>query len=284
MNRPLRWVLTIAGVLLASGLVAVALGSWRFSRLVSDDVAMLRDGAQAGRGSVVTEEMLVDFPDPVRRYLTYTGVVGRPLAREVFIRQTGRMRSNPGQRWMPLRAKVTYTVDPPGFVWPGTMHLGLLPLARARDMYRGGRGSMLVKAGALVTVVDARGEEMDRGAMMRFLNEMAWFPTAFLGDNVSFEPIDANAARVTFTDHGRSVSGTLFIDDEGRLTAFEAKQYRTVNGRFDLEDWSTRVTAYGELGGLRLPISGTAVWKLAEGEFTYAELTFTEVRYDEVGR
>jgi len=281
MRRVLRWLLAAVALLVVGALVAVALGSWRFGRMVDRETAALLAEASAGSDRVITESMLAPLPDPVRRYLTYAGVVGKPIPRSIHLEQTGRMRAKPGDAWTPLNADVTYTVDPSGFVWSGTMHRGPLPIARARDMYRGGNGGMLVKAGGLITVVDARWEAMDRAAMMRFLNEIMWFPTAYLSDKISFEPIDANTARVTFTDHGRDVSGTLRVDDVGRLIVFEAQQYRTVDGRMELEDWSTRVTGYGELGGLRLPVSGRAVWGLRDGDFAYLELTVSAARYDD---
>jgi hypothetical protein len=115
---------------------------------------------------------------------------------------------------------------------------------------------MLIKAASLFTVDDAEGPEMDQGEMVRYLSEMMWFPSAFLEDNISFETIDARSSRVTLTDHGRSATGTLFFDTEGRLTEFVALRYAGV-GR-DLETWSAPVTAYGELAGLRLPVRAKA--------------------------
>jgi hypothetical protein len=98
---------------------------------------------------------------------------------------------------------------------------------------------MLIKAGSLFTVADSRGEEMDQGSMMHYLSEMIWFPTVFLAENVSFELVDENSARVTLTDGGRSATGTMYFDQEGRFTDFVAKRYRTVEGGYDLETWST---------------------------------------------
>jgi hypothetical protein len=54
-------------------------------------------------------------------------------------------------------------------------------------MYADGHGRMLIKVASLWPVVDARGEQMDQAAMMRYLSEMIWFSAAFLADNISFE-------------------------------------------------------------------------------------------------
>jgi len=40
----------------------------------------------------------------------------------------------------------------------------------------------------------ATGSEIDQGAMMRYLNEMTWFPAAFLGENISWRAIDDTSA------------------------------------------------------------------------------------------
>ena len=114
---------------------------------------------------------------------------------------------------------------PPEFVWYATLHIGLIPIVRARDMYRTGAGNMLIKAASLITAADAKSTEIDQGEMVRYLSEMMWFPSAFLEDNVSFEAVDARSARVTLTDRGRTATGTLFLDADGRLIEFVAQRY-----------------------------------------------------------
>jgi hypothetical protein len=233
--------------------------------------------------------MFRDLPEPIRRYLTYTGVVGKPLVNTVYLKQKGAIRPSADEPWMPLDAEEYYSVQPPGFVWNATMHRlllnhtmrrGLLPLRRGREMYAGGEGHMLIKVGSLFTVVDDEGEEMDQGSLMRYLSEMMWFPTAFLGDNVSFEPVDERSVRVTLTDHGRSVPARMYFDEEGRLTDIVAKRYRTVEGGYNLERWVTSIIQYGEFEGLKLPVRGKALWKLPAGDYEYVEVTITELEYN----
>jgi hypothetical protein len=125
---------------------------------------------------------------------------------------------------------------------------------------------------------DAKGEGMDQASMMRYLSEMIWFPTAFLGDNVSFEAADDSSVRVTLTDHGRIATATLRVDEQGRLTEFVAKRY--LDERRGLETWSIPINGYGEFEGLRLPIRGKAVWKLTGGDFEYLDVAITELEYD----
>lgn len=275
-----KWLLVAAALAVPAALSAVLLGSRALNRLVRNDVRALFSRAAPATGGIVTQAMLQDLPEPVRRYLTYTGVVGKPPVRTVHLRQKGKMRLGAGQPWLPLDAEQHYSVWPPGFVWSGTIHLGPLPLARARDRYLDGNGNMLIKAGSLVTVADATGAEMDQGSMMRYLSEMIWFPAAFLGDNIAFAPIDDRSARVTLTDRGRSATAIMYFDQQGRVTNFVAKRYRMAGRGAALESWSTPVVEYGELAGLRLPVRGKAVWMRPDGDFDYLDVTITELEYN----
>jgi hypothetical protein len=103
---------------------------------------------------------------------------------------------------------------------------------------------------------------------------------AFLGENISWKAIDDHSAEVTLIQEGRSVSATMYFDQEGKPVNFVAKRYRMVGKRYDLETWSTPYTGYGEFEGLKLPVRGKGVWNLKEGDLEYVELEITELEYD----
>ena len=109
---------------------------------------------------------------------------------------------------------------------------------------------------------------------------MIWFPAALLGDNITWQEIDQNSAQVVFSDRGETVSGTMFFDEEGRVTNFTTLRYREIDGNFSLDPWSTPITDYGQRAGLNLPVGGKAVWNLESGDFTYVELEITEIGYN----
>jgi hypothetical protein len=279
MAAALRRLGAVAGLAALAAVCAEVAGHRAFTGLIRRDVQALRAGASPGRAGVVTEEMLTGLPEPVRRYLRYTGVVGKSVPGTIRLRQKGRMRPGPGQPWMPLEAEEHYSVQPPGFVWVGTVRAGPVAVVRARDMYAGGEGRMLVKVASLWPVADASGTQTDQAAMVRYLSEMMWFPAAFLAGNIAFEAVDDSSARVTLTDRGRTATATLFFDTQGRLTNFVAQRYRTADAS-DPETWSTPVTGYGEFEGLRLPTRGQAIYKLPGGDLDYIDVTVTDLHYD----
>lgn len=229
---------------------------------------------------LVTPEMLQGLPQPVRRYLEYTGVVGKPWIETAYLKQRGRFRQGLERPWMPMVAEQFYTTDPPGFVWNARFKVAGLPLLRAKDRYASGQGHMFGKLAGLFTIFDVRGEELDQATMLRYLNEMMWFPTAFLGEHIAWQEVDDHSAQVRFEDCGKSVSARLIFDDEGRLTNFTTMRYREIDGEFSLDPWSTPITDYGVRGGLNLPVRGQAVWTLPAGDLPYADLEITEVEYN----
>jgi hypothetical protein len=229
---------------------------------------------------LVTAGVLEDLPGPVRRYLSYTGVVGMPWIDTVRLKQVGTFRLGRDRPWMPLTAEELYTTNPPGLVWNARFKIAGLPLIRAKDKYESGKGHMFGKVAGLFTIFDARGDELDQATMIRYLNEIMWFPTAFLGENISWQAIDDRSTQVTFSDHGKSVSARMFFDGAGRLVNFSTMRYRETDGSFSLDPWSTPITDYGELAGLKLPVRGKAVWNLDSGDLEYADLEITEVEYN----
>ena len=276
----ISWLLTVlALILFPLGLVLYS-GYWKFNRRVGHDVNTLFSAGAEGEKTIVTAAMLTGLPEPVQRYLCYSGIVGKPLVKAARLKQVGRIRQDTQQPWMPFEAKEYYSVVQPGFVWDATMRIGGLPLIRGEDQYQQGKGGMYITIAGLRSIVDAKGEAIDQGSMMRYLNEMAWFPSGFLGKNITWKAIDDHSAEVTFTDQGKSISATLCIDDEGKLTNFVAQRYRSVDGGYSEETWSTPFTAYGEFEGLKLPVKGKGVWNLKAGDLEYIEVEVIEIQYD----
>ena len=271
-------------ILIGSAIVAVAVlaivliwSHWRWNDRIEADVSRL-SAAAARDVVVVTEEMMTSLPAPVRRYLAYTGVVGKSIPSTVRLTQRGRIRSDAGASWMNLEAVQHYSTRPPAFVWKASFPTRNLPVVLGRDAYLDGEGSILMKVLSLFTVADEHGEALREAALMRYLNEMMWFPAAFLGNNVAWTPIDDTSATATIDDRGMSATATLFFDADGRLVNFRATRFNTATRT--METWETPVAGYGEFAGLRLPSKGSAVWKLDDGDFTYIELEILGIAYD----
>jgi hypothetical protein len=220
------------------------------------------------------------LPEPVQRYLRYTGIVGKESIHTVRLKQTGSIRMKPEGKWLPLTGEEYYTVDDPSFVWYGRVKLFPLFTMTARDKYGAGKGNMWIKLTPFITIANETGPSMDQGSVMRYFNEIMWFPTAYLNDNITWEAIDATSARATIHDQGHRESAVFHFNEQGQLTNFVAKRYREHD---ELATWSTPLSEYAEFNGLRLPSKGEGVWHLEDGEFSYIKLTVTDVEYNVAG-
>jgi hypothetical protein len=272
-----RILLLVLGAVVVVAAVGVASAYVVLSHAIGRDIARLNAEAR-GSGLIVSEAMLAGLPAPAQRYFRHAGVVGTAIPSIVRLTQTGRIRSSAQANWMELEAEEIYSVNPPAFVWRAWFPRRGLPLVIGRDEYLGGAGSIVMKLLALVPVAEERGDELRAAGLMRFLNEMVWFPAAYLGDNVRIGAVDERSFTVTIADRGITVTGTLVVDEAGRAVTFRARRYNTTTR--SIEMWETPMTEEGMRAGLRLPTAGSALWKLPGGDFTYIELGNGEIVYD----
>jgi hypothetical protein len=232
---------------------------------------------------IVTEETLIHLPEPVQRYMRWSGVIGQPWIHTARITQSGRFRQGFDKPWMPMAAEQVFTTNPPGMVWNARFKMFGLPLMRARDVYQNGEGHMFGKMAGLITIFDERGELLTLGTMTRFLSEMIWFPIAYLSDYITWTPVDDHSAEVIMTDHDRTVQGRMFFDDLGRPTNFETMRYMGDKDDYVLTPWFTPSNDYGVRDGLNIPVLGHVGWRLPEGDLIYGEFEIVEALYNQPG-
>lgn len=221
----------------------------------------------------VIEKELDGLPEPVQRYLRYAQIIGKEKVRTVRLKQKGFFRTKPDKKWMPLQAEEYYTVDPPAFLWYGRIRMFPLVTLAGIDKFYNGKGSLVIKLFSAFTVASSQGEECDQAELVRYLNEMIWFPSAFLRDNIQWEPIDSDSARATINVDGVTASADLYFNQKGQMTNFVAERYMGINGGAILKKWSTPFEKYAEINGVMVPVKGEGVWKLSTGDFSYIKIT-----------
>ncbi|MBW2618988.1 MAG: hypothetical protein JRC92_08950 [Deltaproteobacteria bacterium] len=219
------------------------------------------------------------MPEPIQRWLRYSQVIEKERTTAVRLKQKGYFRQKEDQEWMPFKAEEYYTTDPPAFLWAATVKTAPMLSIKGRDRYYEGKGNMFFKLLSLVTVVNASGSEVDQGTLLRYLNEIMWFPSAALSDYIQWEHIDSNSAEATMSYQGVTVSAIFYFNERGELTNMIAERYRDIGGQFVLEKWSTPISEYGEVKGIRIPTKGEGVWKLSSGDFSYIKLEIIDIEY-----
>lgn len=234
----LYWHDAKAGTVANIIILAVAVfgyGQWSFNRMVYAEAEKVITTLPA-QNKIVTEEMIQGLPAPVQHWLRSSGVVGKELAYDLRLKQTGKMRTAPSQPWMEVNAEQYFSVEEPAFVWQVHTHMKGMPV-NGRDKYMDGKGNMLITASGLIRIVNASGAEIDQGSMLRYMGEVCWFPSAALRKYITWEEIDSSRARMVMNYKGLTAEGVCTFNDKGHLLRFDAKRYMGSGKDATLNDW-----------------------------------------------
>jgi hypothetical protein len=270
---------TAANVVIAVA-VAVTVATSRFKGKVSDEVRGLLARADRRSSSAVRSFELERLPQPVRRWLIRSGVVGKPRTTTVRLKQRGEIRTSPTGAWMPARAEQYFSVDPPAFVWSVDVTMRRVLPVIGRDRYGDGKGSMLIKAMSLLNVVDASGEAIDQGSLLRYLAEIVWFPSAALSPHITWVPLDGSRAKAIMSYGGVTVSAVFSFDAQGRFSSLRALRPMGSGRSAKLEEWFVPVFEWRRVDGVEVPVRGDVVWRLSTGDFDCYRWEITDIEFD----
>ncbi len=268
------------GVLATLAVVAasVGVGQVRFARQIGREVGELLAATGNARPAVLTEDDLRGLPAPVQRWLRYSRVVGTERPATIRLKQEGQFRTGEGQAWLPFEAEQHFTTDPPGFIWSVSMRMAPLVTITGRDRYANGTGEIEMRVLSLIPVAEKRGGSLNQAALLRYLAEIGWFPAAAVSPYIAWQSLDDNAARATISHGGLTASATFSFDAQGHLTTVVAERHD--DARNTLVRWSGINHAYGELGGVPVPMEGEAIWHYDSGDFSYIRLRIVEIEYN----
>lgn len=281
MTRPVALTLAAVGTLLGGAVVAAAVGGRRWRGTTARAAARL--DAAAGEPPLVPLDpaALAGLPAPVARYLRFAVTPGRLPARRMRIEHAGTFAASPG-RWAPFTSVQHVAVDPPGFVWDAVIRMAPGVPIRVRDSYLAGQGAMAASLGGLVPMVDQHGTpELAAGALMRYLAEAAWIPSALFSRGVVWTPVDDGTARVALTDGDVTVALDVHFGARGEIISVAGDRYRDVGGRGVLTPWEGRFTDYALRDGFVIPLAGEVAWLLPEGRYSYWRGRVVGVTYDD---
>ncbi len=223
----IKIVLIIIGVIIFLIVSSIIISNIIFNKRVKNEVEALFKKSKETKPEVITEEDIKDLPESVQKWLKNSQIIGKEKIFTVRLKQKGLIRTKEGQPWMPAEAEQYFTIDEPGFIWKTKVKMAPLLYFAGRDMYYEGKGNMLIKLLSLITVVNARGKEIDQSTLLRYLGETVWFPIAALSNYIKWEGIDSSSARATMSYGGITASAVFRFNEKGDVINFVCKRYRT---------------------------------------------------------
>lgn len=251
-------------------------GSWDFSKNYNREVRELFSGIRWDN-TVLSSDMIYDLPAPVKNWLENSGVVGEKMIRCVRLKQTGLMLTKPGQTdWIEANSVQYITTDEPAFIWKVNMNMKRILNVTGRDLFKNGRGEMLIKLFSLLNIVNKSDKKISQSTMQRYLGEIVWYPSAAVSPYIKWKEIDSRTAEATMSYNGTEGTGTFQFDESGKLTKFSAMRYF----EDELLPWEITVIESKEVNGVTLPAKMEATWKLPSGDWTWYKLEITEIEYN----
>lgn len=236
--------------------------------------------------SLVTEADLAPLPEPVRNYLRRAGAVGAPHVRSVRARFSARMRTAPDAPWMSATVEQYDFFDAAGarrLFFMEASRAGLPFVAFHR--YVGDAATMEVRIAGLIPVVDARGPQMTEGETVTLFNDLCFLaPAALVDAPVQWQLLGPRAVRATYSNAGHTISAYLTFDAAGDLVGFLSDDRYQSDGKTHRRlPWSTPLSNFKNMSGVRLPVHGEARWREPDGEWTYGVFELESIAYG-VGR
>ena len=280
----LKWVLLVAGALVAAAFAAAGYGASRWVQATHALLARLEAARVAAPVRVFDAAELEDLPPPVQRYFRAVLKEGQPIVAAASVEHRGSFNmSAGGEQWKPFTSTQRVVTQRPGFVWDA--RIAMLPglAVHVHDAYVAGEGILHATLLGLFTLVDLRGGgEVAQGELMRYFAEAAWYPTALLpSQGVAWAPVDDRSALAKLADGPLSLTLLFRFNDDGLIESIRAEaRGRTVGRQIVMTPWQGRCSDYRDHGGMRVPFSGEVAWLLPEGAKPYWRGTITTLSYE----
>ena len=267
---------TIANILIVMAII-VGFSQWRFARTYRDDVQTVFQKNVST--DLLTEQDLRPLPDAVKKYIRYTGYLGKKKIKSFRAEFEGQIRSSDSANWMKFRATQYSLIDEPSRYFFIKASMKGIPVD-GYHRYKDGKAIMDIRAASLVKVQYAEGPEMNIAETVTHFNDMCLLaPGSLTSSNISWETISDKEVRAQFTNGGITVSAILQFNNEGELINFisDDRYYSSPSGKMERGRWMTPVTKYEEEDGIRFPSYGEAVWALPKSNFTYAKMKINSI-------
>ncbi len=117
--------------------------------------------------------------------------------------------------------------------------------------------------------------ETARGELLRHFAESVWFPTALLSSQeVVWQTVDDASAKAAMTDGPIHMTMLFRFGADGLITSISVEGRATTVGTATvLLTWERRMSNDQTRGGMRVPLTGEALYITPQGERPYFKVT-----------
>lgn len=271
---------TVIGIALIIMVIWIIISTLISSEKVDTEIDKLMNDGKTLDGNV--EEIEIgDVPKIVWKYYNFAGVFGKKKASRVKVSLKGYVRNIENEKWKPFTSEQYYTIDPISYVWNKKTYLGKFPTTLMYEKLGETMGYMSYKVLGVFKSFEHVGRAVNEAAVIKYLNDILWFPTAFIHKDIKWEEVDENAARAIITKGNITRSAIFYFNNEGMPVNFKSNRYKYRGKERGTYEWSVPVKGWKEFNGCKVPQFGRVLWHLPEGDFCYMQFEVVDIKFDD---
>lgn len=277
MNTPIVVFLIGLGISLTSLLIINYLLSRRRRYSAFSRIKSLRFSPPTGT-HLQSQESL---PANVRKYFS---LVLPKNARHYSLAQAqiaGQFRRNDRSGWQNLHARAIYHCFLPAFAWFGYFGNVFFHTLTALLTFSNGKGHSSLLFFHSIPLLSSSGYETDLSLLSRYLTEAVWFPFVFLDSRYfQWKEKSDHVSSVIFTYNSLVIHADVSFDKDGYISTFTiTDRFRDFKGFFEKQTFHVHCSNYQSSNGISIPINVNFEWETDSGNFPYAYLQVTSIKY-----
>ena len=272
---------TIANMIILAGTI-IGYGTSSYYHLYQKEVSVNLSKPNSLSESFLTENDLVNLPDAVKKYIRFTGSLGKPKVNNFKIEFTGKIRKNEQSPWMPFTSEqYNFMAVPARYFFLKAIMKGL-PVA-GFHCFKNGDAFMDIRLFSLFKVQYLAGKEMGISETVTFFNDMCCMaPATLIDKRIKWLDSESNSVSAEFSNNGITISARLFFNEKGELINFISDDRYAAgdNNTMRRLPWSTPLKEYREVDGYRLATDAEAVYTYPEGDLIYGMFNLRHITYN----
>lgn len=231
---------------------------------------------------ILCESDITHLPTPVKKYIRYTGAIGKAKPQNMYIAFNAKMIKKTGADPMESSSEQYNFFSNPSRLFFMKSSMMMMPI-QVLHIYTNQCATFRVRIASIFNAVDLSGENLSSTETVTVLNDMCVFaPGCLIDTRLSWKSIDSLSSKVTFINGPYTVSALLIFSDNGELVNFISEDRSALqdDGTLRRAEWSTPIRDYKEFNGRKIPTYGETIWHYPEGDFIYGKFTLKEITYN----
>ena len=272
---------TIANVII---LVVTIIGFFqiKFKNEYRNEVKIGLEQSKNLQKIVLTESEIAYLPEPIKKYIRYTGFIGKPIVNNFRIDFSGKIRDHAKPVWMELTSEQYNFIKTPTRLFYLDATMKGLPVS-GFHCFKNGVASMDIRVLSIFKVEYQSGKVMDESETVTFFNDMCVMaPGVLIDKRIEWLEVVDNKVKASFTNNGITITAWLYFNDKGEMVNFisEDRSALGANGITSKHKWSTPMRDYKDINGYKLASYAEAVYTYPEADFTYATFELKNIGYN----